>query len=52
MHFITEFVKSHTYKLLERAAEELVEDMLQKFDGLEKANTGDPETMGTGRTSA
>ena len=34
--FITEFVKSHTYKLLERVAEELVEDMLQKFDGLEK----------------
>ena len=32
--FITEFVKSHTYKLLERAAEELVEDMLQKFYGL------------------
>ena len=29
-------VKSHTYKLLERVAEELVEDMLQKFDGLEK----------------
>ena len=34
--FITEFIKSHTYKLLERVAEELVEDMLQKFDGLEK----------------
>lgn len=34
--FITEFVKSHTYKLLERVAEELVEDMLQKFDELEK----------------
>ena len=34
--FITEFVKSHTYNLLERVAEELVEDMLQKFDGLEK----------------
>ena len=34
--FITEFVKSHTYKFLERVAEELVEDMLQKFDGLEK----------------
>ena len=31
-----QMVKSHTYKLLERVAEELVEDMLQKFDGLEK----------------
>ena len=30
--FITEFVKSHTYKLLERVAEELVEDMISLIE--------------------
>ena len=34
--FITEFLKNHTYKLLERVAEELAEQMLQKISGLEK----------------
>lgn len=34
--FITEFMKTHTYQLLERAAEELAEAMLVKIPGLEK----------------
>lgn len=34
--FITEFVKTHTYKLLERVAEELAVEMLRNIEGLEK----------------
>lgn len=34
--FITEFLKVHTYQLLERAAEELAEAMLLEIPGLEK----------------
>ena len=34
--FITEYLKSHTFKLLERIAEGLAEEMLVKIEGLEK----------------
>lgn len=34
--FITEYLKSHTYKLLERAAESLAEALLLQIPGLEK----------------
>lgn len=34
--FITDFLKNHTYKLLECVAEELAKEMLQKISGLEK----------------
>lgn len=35
-HFITDFLTSHTYKLLEAAAEHLVEEMLLSMHGLRK----------------
>lgn len=34
--FITEYLKGHTFKLLERIAEGLAEEMLVKIEGLEK----------------
>lgn len=50
--FITEYLKSHTFKLLEKVAEGLAEEMLVRIAGLQKVQVEIKKSVGTGRTAA